>query len=68
MRSYFHLVEHGEYLSVSVGTSAFDFAGKWGAAYEVGAYVLFGIVGAQLTVGPVASPVAAIATLRIRMF
>jgi hypothetical protein len=72
VRSYFPLVEHGEYLSVSVGTSAFSFAGagahRWGAAYEAGAYVLFGMVGIQLTVTPSAPPIATIATLRFRMF
>jgi len=34
----------------------------------VGAYVLFGIVGAQLTLSPAAGPVSAIATLRVRYF
>lgn len=68
VRSYFPLVEHGEYLSFSVGSSAFLFAGKWGAAYEAGLYALFGIVGLQLTVTPSAPPIATIATLRIRFF
>src|SRR5579859_3524506 len=68
VRSYFPLVEHGEYLSVSVGASDFVFAGKSAAAYEAGAYVLFGTVGLQVTVSPTAaaSPVETIATLRIR--
>jgi hypothetical protein len=70
VRSYFPLVEHGEYLSVSVGASSFLFDGQWGAAYEVGAYALFGVVGVQLTVAPTASaaPIATIATLRFRYF
>jgi hypothetical protein len=68
VRSYFPLVEHGEYLSVSVGTSSFAFAGKWGAAYEAGVYALFGIVGLQFTATPSAPPIATIATLRFRMF
>jgi hypothetical protein len=70
VRSYFPLVEHGEYLSVSMGASSFLFDGHWGAAYEVGAYALFGVVGVQLTVAPTASaaPIATIATLRFRYF
>jgi hypothetical protein len=68
VRSYFPLVEHGEYLSVSVGASAFAFAGRSAAAYEAGAYALFGVVGVQVTLSPAATPVATIATLRLRYF
>jgi hypothetical protein len=68
LRSYFPLVEHGEYLSVSVGTSYFSLAGQSGVAYEAGAYVLFGAVGVQATVAPSGGPLSAIATLRIRYF
>ena len=68
VRSYFPLVEHGEYLSVSVGASSFVFAGQWGAAYEAGVYALFGTVGLQLTVTPSVAPIATIATLRLRYF
>lgn len=67
-RAYFPLAAQGEYLSASVGTSAFLFEGRWGAAYEVGAYALFGIVGVQLTYTPSAPPIAWMATLRLRYF
>jgi hypothetical protein len=67
-RSYFPLVEYGDYLSISVGASYFEFAGHGGVAYEGGAYLLFGIVGAQLTWSPSGGPAAAIATLRLRYF
>jgi hypothetical protein len=69
-RSYFPLVEHGEYLSVSVGASSFVFGGKAGAACEAGVYALFGVVGLQLTASPTpsAAPIATIATLRLRYF
>ena len=69
-RAYFPLVEHGEYLSVSVGASSFAFAGNAGAAFEAGAYVLFGVVGVQLTMSPThaVAPLATIATLRLRYF
>jgi hypothetical protein len=68
VRSYFPLVEHGEYLSASLGASGFTFAGKSGAAYEAGLYALFGVVGLQVTVTPSIAPIATIATLRIRYF
>jgi hypothetical protein len=68
VRSYFPLIEHGEYLSVSVGASGFTLAGRSGAAYEAGAYVLFGVVGLQVTLSPSSGPVAAITTLRLRYF
>jgi hypothetical protein len=67
-RSYFPLIERGEYLSVSIGASFFDFAGRGGAAYEVGVYSLYGIVGVQLTWAPGGGPAATIATLRLRYF
>ncbi|HEY2518420.1 MAG TPA: hypothetical protein VGI39_46445 [Polyangiaceae bacterium] len=68
VRSYFPLVEHGEYLSVSLGSSHLLFAGRSFAAGEVGAYVLFGVLGAQLTLSPRAGPLTAIATFRVRYF
>lgn len=68
VRSYFPVLEYGDYLSVSLGTSYFAFAGDSGAAYEVGIYSLFGIVGAQLTWSPSGGPATTIATLRLRYF
>lgn len=68
VRSYFPVVEHGEYLSVSIGSSHLLIAGRSFAAGEVGAYALFGVLGAQLTLSPGAGPIAAIATLRVRYF
>jgi hypothetical protein len=68
VRTYLPLVAHGEYLSASVGASYFHFAGRSGAAYEAGLYVLFGIVGVQVTGTPSPGPFAWIATLRLRYF
>jgi hypothetical protein len=70
VRAYFPLIERGEYLSVSAGGSYLYFDGDSSAAVEAGAYTLFGIVGAQLTwsPNPSASPIAWIATLRLRYF
>jgi hypothetical protein len=68
LRTYLPIVERGDYLSVSLGVSCYDFMGAAGTSYEVGAYVLFGIVGAQITVSPKSGPAQAIATLRLRYF
>ncbi len=68
VRTYLPLVAHGESLSTSVGASHFYFAGRSGAAFEVGAYALSGIVGVQITASASPSPFAWIATLRLRYF
>ena len=67
-RVYLPVLEYGDYLSVSLGASYFSFAGAPGAAYELGVYGLFGIVGAQLTWSPSGGPATTIATLRLRYF
>ena len=66
-RAYFPLLSHGEYLSVSLGTSYSTFA-SGGVGYELGAYVLFGIFGVQLTTSPTPGQPSWIATLRFRYF
>lgn len=68
VRSYFPVIEYGEYLSASLGASYFSFADQAGAAYEVGVYALFGVIGAQLTWSPSGGPATTIATLRLRYF
>lgn len=68
LRSYFGLIERGDYLSVSIGASHAYFAGRSSAAIEAGAYVLFGVVGAQLTLSPETGPAQTVATFRIRYF
>jgi hypothetical protein len=68
VRSYFPLVEKGDYLSVSIGSSAYLFQEHGGAAFEVGAYAMFGMVGLQLTYSPTQAPIAWITTFRIRYF
>jgi hypothetical protein len=68
LRAYFPLVEHGEVLSVSAGASQFFYAGQSVAGYEAGVYTLFGVVGVQVTVSPLFSPLATMATLSLRYF
>lgn len=68
IRAYFPLVERGEYLSCSVGTSYAALAGHGGVAYEAGIYTLFGVVGLQATYAPAREPADWITTLSIRYF
>ena len=68
VRSYFPVLEYGDYLSVSIGTSYFAFAGTRARRTKLGVYTLFGIVGAQLTWSPSGGPATTIATLRLRYF
>ena len=68
VRAYFPLVERGEYLSASIGTSTYAYDDKMRVAYDVGAYVLYGIFGVQATIAPDNGPLTAIGTFRIRYF
>jgi hypothetical protein len=68
VRANFPLVQRGEYLSMSLGTSTYQYDGAMHVAYDVGAYVLFGVLGAQVTVAPAHNPLTTIATLRLRFF
>jgi hypothetical protein len=68
VRAYFPLAQRGEYLSASIGTSVYGYDEKVRVAYDVGAYVLFGMFGVQATVAPDHGPLMAIGTFRIRYF
>jgi hypothetical protein len=67
VRVYLPVLDRGEYLSVSLGTSVYRYDGLR-VAYDVGAYILSGFFGVQLTIAPTHAPLAAIATLRLRAF
>lgn len=67
LRVYLPVAHRGEYLSVSLGTSAYRYDGLR-VAYDVGAYILAGMLGFQVTVAPTHDPLAAIATIRLRYF
>lgn len=67
LRAYLPIAEKGEYLSVSLGTSVYSYEG-FRVAYDVGAYVLAGMLGVQVTLAPTHAPLAAIGTLRLRYF
>lgn len=68
VRAYFPLAQRGEYLSMSLGTSTYAYDQKAHVAYDVGAYVLFGLFGVQATIAPDHGPLSAIGTFRIRYF
>jgi hypothetical protein len=68
VRAYFPLVERGEYLSTSIGTSTYSYDDKMRVAYDVGLYVLYGIFGIQATIAPDNGPMMATGTFRIRYF
>lgn len=69
LRAYFPVLEHGEALSVSAGLSYQRIGAIDGVALEVGAFILFGILGLQVSWAP--GPQTAgqtIVTLRLRYF
>ncbi len=69
VRAYFPIVAHGEYVSVSLGSSYQHVQSRSSAAFEAGIYVLYGIFGVQVTYAPVAhQPAGTIVTLRFRYF
>jgi hypothetical protein len=68
IRSYFGLIQRGDYLSVSVGTSYYRFGESDGVSYEGGVYALFGILGLQLTHSPGLAEARWLGTLRLRYF
>lgn len=68
LRAYFPLVQHGEYLSVSLGSSFFNFNGRSGISYEGGIYLFAGVVGTQVTYSPKLVNSEWLFTIRIRYF
>jgi hypothetical protein len=69
LRAYVPVVEHGEYLSLSLATSYQRIYGHEGVSLEAGAYLLFGILGLQLTWTPgPEQPVPWMITARVRYF
>ncbi len=68
VRTYIPLAQRGEYLSASLGTSIYRYDDTLHVAYDVGAYILFGLFGVQVTIAPDHAPLAGLATFRIRYF
>lgn len=65
-RVYAPLAARGESLSVSAGASIYTYGDRLEAAYELGVYTLFGVVGLVLRVAPADERLPASAMLRIR--
>lgn len=67
VRVYLPILEKGEKLSTSLGTSVYR-ANGLRVAYDAGLYVLNGFFGVLVTVAPNHQPIATIATLNLRYF
>lgn len=68
LRSYFGVLERGDYLSLSLGSSYYRFAGEHGVTYEAGVYVLFGFLGLQVGYSPAFERARVVSTLAVRVF
>jgi hypothetical protein len=69
LRAYFPVLERGENLAVSLGVSHGIFEARHSAWVEVGAYVLFGVLGLQLAWSPtVGTNGVWMGTFRVRYF
>ena len=68
VRANFPLLQRGEYLSMAIGTSIYQYDSTTRVAYDAGLYTLFGMFGVTVTVAPTHLPLATIATLRVRYF
>lgn len=68
VRGYFPLVERGEYLSLSLGSSFLRFGSESAQAYEAGVYVLSGFVGLEVAYAPALDPARFILALKVRAF
>ena len=69
VRAYFPVLSRGEYLSLSLGSAYQRIDGEDGVAIEGGAYILFGILGLQLSrVVTEDAPLSTMASIRLRYF
>jgi hypothetical protein len=66
-RSYFPVVDRGEALAISIGTSAWTNGHSGGPSLEIGAHVLFGVFAVLLTQSPRFREGEWIATLQVRV-
>ena len=68
LRLYLPLIEHGEQLSWSLGSSYYRAAGGGGFAADVGLYTFNGVLGLNVTVSPWLTRREVITALNIRYF
>jgi hypothetical protein len=64
----FPLAHRGEYLSASIGTSIYQYDDTMRVSYDAGAYILYGILGLEMSYAPTHAPLRYVATVRIRYF
>ena len=67
-RFYFPIWQKGEYSSISLAMSSFNFNGVNGISYEAGIYLFAGILGFQATYSPSFTNSEWIFTIRLRYF
>ena len=68
VRGYFPLIDRGEYLAASFGTSIYAYDNDLRVAYDVGLYAFSGIFGVIVTVAPSHAPMTSIITFNLRYF
>jgi len=68
IRTYLPLHQRGEFLSCSLGTSAFIFRGDAHVSYDAGIHLLSGGVGVETSISPSSDVLRGIVTLKLRLF
>lgn len=68
VRAYFPLHHHGEYVSCSIGTSAFVFRGEAHTSYDAGVYIFSGGIGLETSISPSSDVLRGIVALKLRLF
>lgn len=68
LRTTVPIYGRGEYVSMMLGTSIYQYDGTLRVAYEGGVFFLYGIFGVQMTVAPGHDALSTLATFRVRYF
>lgn len=68
LRTYLPILQRGENLAISLGTSIYRYDAALRVAGEVGAYVLNGFLGVNVVFAPTHAPLTSIITFNIRYF
>lgn len=67
LRTTLPLIQRGEYLAASFGTSLYDRGGEARLAWDAGLWTFAGFLGATATVAPADDRMRAVATLHLRV-
>ena len=68
IRTYVPVLQRGENLALSFGTSAYTLAGDFGVSWDAGVHVLYGILGLRFISNPGLDPARAVAQVTVRYF